>query len=84
VTAHWIEVDDGKWKLRSEVVGFKGLSGNHSGDNLGRYLIGLYERVGIITESSSKVSFCSFILSNLRSWTMTSLSFSFLAVHYDS
>jgi hypothetical protein len=57
LTAHWIEVNDGQWKLRSEVIGFKGLSGDHSGANLGRYLIGLYERVGIITKSSSKVSF---------------------------
>ena len=62
VTAHWIKVDDGKWKLRSEVMGFTGLSGDHSGVNLGRYLIGLYERVGIITEGGSKVSYCSFVL----------------------
>ena len=66
VTAHWIEVDNGQWKLRSEVVGFKGLSGNHSGANLGRYLIGLYERVGIITKSGSKVNLCcSYLFINL-------------------
>ena len=66
VTAHWIEVDDGQWKLRSEVIGFRGLSGDHSGANLGRYLISLYKHVGIITESHTKVSsYCSYIFINL-------------------
>ena len=51
MTAHWIDVKDGEWKLRSEVIGFRGLSGNHGGDNLGKYLVGLYERVGIMTKS---------------------------------
>jgi len=55
MTAHWIEVKDGMWKLRSEVVAFKGLSGEHSGGNLGRYFVGLCERVGIITQNQSKV-----------------------------
>jgi len=45
VTAHWIDVKEGKWSLRSEVIGFKGVSGEHSGGaNLGR---GLCDRVGI-------------------------------------
>jgi hypothetical protein len=26
VTAHWMDVKDGKWSLRSEVIGFKGVS----------------------------------------------------------
>ena len=55
MTAHWIEVKDGQWKLRSEVTGFKGLLGEHSGGNLGRYFVGLCEHVGIITEKGSKV-----------------------------
>ena len=29
--AHWIEVKGQTWKLRSEVVGFKPISGDHSG-----------------------------------------------------
>jgi hypothetical protein len=55
MTAHWIDVDSGKWRLRSEVVGFQGLSGNHSGSNLGRYFVGLCDRVGITSPDESKV-----------------------------
>ncbi|KAF8469357.1 hypothetical protein DFH94DRAFT_795794 [Russula ochroleuca] len=35
MTAHWIDVDKGKWRMHSEVVGFQGVSGEHSGWNLG-------------------------------------------------
>ena len=52
--AHWIEVKDKRWKLRAEVVGFKALSGTHSGENLGRYAVGLMDRVGIMAKNSSK------------------------------
>ncbi|RDB16020.1 hypothetical protein Hypma_003461 [Hypsizygus marmoreus] len=38
MTAHWIDIEDGHWKLRAEVIAFQGLSGNHSGLNLGRCL----------------------------------------------
>jgi len=62
LTAHWIDVKDGEWELRSEVIGFRGLSGDHGGDNLGRYLVGLYERVRIMTESRSKVFICDLTL----------------------
>ena len=55
MTAHWIEVKEGKWKLRGEVIGFKALSGNHSGENLGRYAVGLLDRVGIMDKNQSKV-----------------------------
>jgi hypothetical protein len=55
MTAHWIEVKDQKWKMRSEVIGFKGLSGAHSGENLGRYAVGLLDRVGIMSNKTSKV-----------------------------
>lgn len=55
MTAHWIEVDEGKWNLRSEVVGFQGVSGEHSGWNLGRYFVGLCDRVGICSTGESKV-----------------------------
>ncbi|KAM6489939.1 hypothetical protein JOM56_014518, partial [Amanita muscaria] len=51
MTAHWIKVtkkEDPKvpamewkeeWKLRSEVIVFRGIVGDHSGDNLGHYLL---------------------------------------------
>lgn len=60
MTAHWIEVTDGKWKLRSEVVGFQGISGDHSGWNLGHYFVGLCDCVGICGKDGSKV--CNLIL----------------------
>lgn len=56
MTAHWIEVKDGMWKMRAEVIGFKALSGAHSGENLGRYAVGLLDRVGIMDDKTSKAS----------------------------
>ena len=58
MTAHWIQVVEGKWKLRAAVIGFKALSGAHSGENLGRYAVGLLDRVGIMDKTGSKAS-CS-------------------------
>lgn len=55
LTAHWIDVKDGKWTLRGEVVAFRALSGAHTGKNLGRYFVGLCDRVGIMSKTSSKV-----------------------------
>jgi hypothetical protein len=55
MTAHWIEVKDKKWKLRAEVIGFKPISGAHSGENLGRHAVGLLDRVGIMSKNHSKV-----------------------------
>lgn len=57
MTAHWIEVRDSKWLLRSEVVGFQPLSGEHSGWNLGRYFVGLCDRVGIFNKNGSKAGY---------------------------
>ena len=54
MTAHWIEVKEQKWKMRAEVIVFKALSGAHSGENLGRYIVGLLDRVGIMDKKSSK------------------------------
>jgi hypothetical protein len=49
VTLHWIHVDgSGKWSLKSAVIGMHGLSGNHGGKNMGRYIVGLCDRVGLI------------------------------------
>jgi len=56
MTAHWIEVNkEGKWKMKAAVIGFKALSGGHSGENLGRYSVGLLDRVGIMDQKRSKV-----------------------------
>ncbi len=55
MTAHWIEVKNSEWNLRLEVVGFQPVSGDHSGWNLGRYFVGLCDRVGIFNEGGSKV-----------------------------
>lgn len=65
VTAHWIEVKDGKWKLRLEVIRFRGVSGEHSGANLGRYFVGVCERVGMINAARSKVIVLLHIMSHL-------------------
>jgi hypothetical protein len=47
MTAHWIEVSkEGKWKMKAVVIGFKALSGGHNRENLGRYSVGLLDRVG--------------------------------------
>ena len=54
MTAHWIEVKEQKWKMRAEVIAFKALSGAHSGENLGRYVVGLLDHVGIMDKKSSK------------------------------
>ena len=62
VTTHWIEEGvSGEWRLGGEVIAFKGISGPHTGYNLGHYLVSLCERAGILTKSSSKVSFFAFI-----------------------
>ena len=54
MTAHFIDVQGETWKLRAEVIGFKALSGAHSGENLGRYAVGLLDRVGIMDKNGSK------------------------------
>lgn len=56
MTAHWIEVKDEEWKLQAEVVGFQPISGEHSGVNLGKYFVGLCDRVRIMSKGSSKVT----------------------------
>jgi hypothetical protein len=55
LTGHWIEVKDGQWMLRSEVLAFRGVSGQHTSENLGRYFVALAERVGLINSETSKV-----------------------------
>ena len=55
MTAQWVSTKDGKWTLREVVIAFKAMVGRHDGDNLGRYMMGLTDRVGITSDTSSKV-----------------------------
>lgn len=47
VTAHWIEVKKESWVMRSEVIGLRAVSGDHGGENLGRYFVGVCDRIGL-------------------------------------
>jgi hypothetical protein len=56
ITAHWIRVTKkGEWVLEARVIALRGLSGNHGGKNLGRYVVGLCDRVGLMGNDWSKV-----------------------------
>lgn len=55
VTAHWIQVKKDKWEMHPEVIGFRVISGDHSGKNLGRYFVGVCDRIGIINMERSKL-----------------------------
>jgi hypothetical protein len=55
VTAHWIEIKNGTWEMRSEVIGFRSVSGDHSGENLGRYFVGVCDRIGITSKVFFKI-----------------------------
>ncbi len=61
MTAHWIDVDKGKWSLQSEVIGFQAVSGEHSGWNLGQYFVGLCNHMGICNTGETKVCLQLFI-----------------------
>ncbi len=65
LTAHWIELKGTEWEMRVEVIGFKALSGAHTGENLGRYAVGLLDRVGIMDKTRTKACGPNEILSNL-------------------
>ena len=52
-TAHWIKVTKKTWEMRSEVIGFRSVSGDHSGENLGHYFVGVCDQIGM----TPKVSF---------------------------
>jgi len=56
VTAHWIEIEAEKWKVRAKVIGFQSILGDHSGKNLGRYIMGVFDQVGIMGKNHSKVN----------------------------
>ncbi|KAF8676686.1 hypothetical protein AX14_004846 [Amanita brunnescens Koide BX004] len=56
ITAHWIRVmDKGEWVLDARVIALRGLSGDHGGKNLGRYIIGLCDHMGLIGNEKSKL-----------------------------
>ena len=60
--------------MKAAVIGFKALSGGHSGENLGRYLVGLLDRVGIMDKRGSKVCHLSqFIAYNTHGSPMCQL-----------
>ena len=63
MTAHWIEVRDKIWTLRSAVIGLRAISGTHAGNNMGRYMIGICDRVGIMSKTQSKVFFVTHAIS---------------------
>jgi hypothetical protein len=62
MTAHWIEVKGKKWKMRAEIIGFKALSGNHVGENLERYTVGLLDCVGVMGKNHSKVITITYLI----------------------
>ena len=62
MTAHLIEVKEGKWKIKAAVIGFKALSGGHSGENLRRYSVGLLDHIGIMDRKNSKMSHLSHMI----------------------
>ena len=69
ITAHWIEVNEGKWKMCLEVIGFQPVLGDHSGENLARYFVGVCDRVGIMGKEVSKVSHMdSFVVCSLSDY----------------
>jgi len=56
VTGHWIDVQGSTWKLRSAVLAFHCLSGQHSGANIARTFYSLCQRIGVFTRKDHKVS----------------------------
>ncbi|KIJ99738.1 hypothetical protein K443DRAFT_8215 [Laccaria amethystina LaAM-08-1] len=72
VTAHWINVKrkegEETWEMRSEVIGFRSVSGDHSGKNLGQYFVGVCDRIGIMNTQRSKLH--TLILNNTSRNTM--------------
>lgn len=43
-------------EVETKVIGFKVISGAHSGENLGQYAVGLMDCVGIMSKIGSKAS----------------------------
>lgn len=51
------------WRVRSAIVGFRALEGEHSGHNLGRFLFALCMRAGIVDvdRKMSKVGYSELV-----------------------
>jgi hypothetical protein len=71
VTAHWIEVKNEKWEMRSEVIGFRSVSGDHGGENLGRYFVGVCDRIGMTSKVNQTLSNCYLITDTFNSCTLS-------------
>ncbi len=54
----WVDVDwrSGTWTLRDEVAACRKMLGKHDGENLGKYLLLCYDRVGVTSKEGHKVS----------------------------
>lgn len=65
LVGQWISILSGDWKLRTEVLAFHKVVGDHSGRNLGRLVIKLLDRAGVTskTPEKNKVS-CRFLDDN--------------------
>lgn len=56
MTGHWIRVTkEGWWLLEACILVLRALSGDHGGKNLGRYVIGSCDRVGLMGKEQLKV-----------------------------
>ena len=55
MTAHWMNTKGRKWELWEAIIGFKEMVGSHDGESLGRYMMGLLDRVGITSKNLTKV-----------------------------
>ena len=57
MTGHWIWVTNkGQWLLEACILTLHALSGDHSGNNLGCYVSGLCDHMGLMGKDQSKVS----------------------------
>lgn len=51
--AQWIDIQAGRWVLRSAVIAFHKISGLHSGSNLGKYFVKFTDRIGITSKTET-------------------------------
>ena len=77
MTAHWVKVEkqiktvEGNkvvryhWSLQSAIVGFRTISGTHSGENLEQYMVGVMDQVAIMGQNFSKVSIWKFLMPHM-------------------
>lgn len=46
----WIHITDVAWQFRTEVIAFSVISGQHSGDNIEKYIVKFLDRVSITSK----------------------------------